>query len=111
VIPFFAFPVAVRRITYTTNAIEALNAKLRRAVQTRGHFPTDEASTKLLYLVLRQMAGEWKMPSREWSQAKTKFAIMFDGRFVNAGWAIRLHTQNSRQSPIRLMLRKLCKTA
>lgn len=84
VIPFFAFPEAVRRIIYTTNAIEALNAKLRRAVRTRGHFPSDEAATKLLYLVLRQVAVEWKMPPREWSQAKTQFAIMFDERFVNA---------------------------
>jgi len=84
VIPFFAFPVAVRRIIYTTNAIEALNAKLRRAVRTRGHFPTDEAATKLLWLVLRQVAGEWKMPPREWSEAKTQFAIMFDERFVTA---------------------------
>ena len=84
VIPFFAFPVAVRRIIYTTNAIESLNAKLRRAVRTRGHFPTDEAATKLLYLVLRQVAGEWKMPPREWCEAKTQFAIMFDDRFVRA---------------------------
>jgi putative transposase len=82
VIPFFAFPEAVRRIVYTTNAIEALNAKLRRAVKIRGHFPTDEAATKLIYLVLRQAAGEWKMPPREWSQAKTQFAIMFEDRFL-----------------------------
>lgn len=54
VIPFFAFPEAVRRIIYTTNAIEALNAKLRRAVRVRGHFPTDESAFKLLFLVLRQ---------------------------------------------------------
>src|SRR6202162_832755 len=73
VIPFFAFPEAVRRIIYTTNAIEALNAKLRRAVRTRGHFPTDDAATKLLFLVLRQAAGEWKMPPREWFEAKTQF--------------------------------------
>jgi putative transposase len=84
VIPFFAFPEAVRRIIYTTNAIEALNAKLRRAVRTRGHFPTDDAATKLLFLVLRQAAGEWKMPPREWCEAKTQFAIMFDERFVQA---------------------------
>jgi len=84
VIPFFAFPVAVRRIIYTTNAIEALNAKLRRAVKTRGHFPTDEAAIKLLYLVLRDVIAEWKMPPREWCEAKTQFAIMFDGRFVTA---------------------------
>src|SRR6476659_9174943 len=84
VIPFFAFPIAVRRIIYTTNAIEALNAKLRRAVKTRGHFPTDDAAVKLLYLVLRQVAADWKMPPREWSEAKTQFAIMFDARFVTA---------------------------
>src|SRR5271165_5019047 len=84
VIPFFAFPVAVRRIIYTTNAIESLNAKLRRAVRTRGHFPTDEAAIKLLYLVLRKVAQTWKMPPREWCEAKTQFAIMFDDRFVKA---------------------------
>ncbi len=72
VVPFFAFPEAVRRITYTTNAIEALNAQLRRAVRTRGHFPTDDAAMKP-YLVLRQVAGEWKMPPREWCEAKTQF--------------------------------------
>jgi putative transposase len=55
----------VRRIIYTTNAIEVLNAKLRRAVRARGHFPTDEAATKLLFLVLRNAAEEWKMPPRE----------------------------------------------
>src|SRR5277367_296054 len=58
VIPFFAFPEAVRGIIYTTNAIEALNAKLRRAVRTRGHFPIDDAATKHLFLVLRQAAGQ-----------------------------------------------------
>ena len=81
-IPFFAFPEAVRKIIYTTNAIEALNAKLRRAVKIRGHFPNDEAATKLIYLVLRDTAAEWKMPSREWNEAKTQFAIMFEERFV-----------------------------
>ena len=74
----------MRRTIYTTNAIESLNAKLRRAVRTRGHFPTDEAAMKLLYLVLRQAAGEWKMPPREWCEAKNQFAIMFEGRFVRA---------------------------
>jgi putative transposase len=84
VIPFFAFPEAVRRIIYTTNAIEALNSKLRRAVRTRGHFPTDDAATKLLYLCLNRAAAEWKRPPREWSEAKTQFAIMFNERFVTA---------------------------
>src|SRR6188768_1047335 len=62
VVPFFAFPEGVRRIIYTTNAIEALNAKLRRAVRTRGHFPNDDAAMKLLYLVLDRQADEWKRP-------------------------------------------------
>jgi putative transposase len=84
VIPFFAFPEAVRRIIYTTNAIEALNSKLRRAVRARGHFPTDDAATKLLYLSLNRAAAEWKRPPREWSEAKTQFAIMFNERFVNS---------------------------
>src|SRR4051794_17495823 len=62
VVPFFAYPESVRRIIYTTNQIEALNSKLRRAVRTRGHFPNDEAAIKLLYLVLNHAAEEWKRP-------------------------------------------------
>ena len=84
VIPFFAFPEGVRRIIYTTNAIEALNSKLRRAVRTRGHFPSDDAAMKLLYLVLNHAAAEWKRPPREWAEAKTQFAVMFNDRFVNS---------------------------
>ena len=86
IIPFFAFAPAVRKIVYTTNAIEALNAKLRRAVRARGHFPSDEAATKLIFLVLRQVAQQWKMPPREWAEAKTQFAIMFGDRFVRTSW-------------------------
>jgi putative transposase len=82
VIPFFAFPEGVRRIIYTTNAIEALNSKLRRAVRTRGHFPGDDAAMKLLYLVLNHAAEEWKRPPREWFEAKTQFAVIFGDRFV-----------------------------
>ena len=82
VIPFFAFPEPVRRIIYTTNAIEALNSKLRRAVRARGHFPNDEAATKLLYLALNRAAQDWKRPPREWTEAKTQFAVMFGERFV-----------------------------
>lgn len=84
VIPFFAFPDAVRRIIYTTNAIEALNSKLRRAVRARGHFPSDEAATKLLYLILNRSEKEWKMPPREWSMAKAQFAVIFGERFIKA---------------------------
>jgi putative transposase len=81
VIPFFAFPDDVRRIVYTTNAIESLNAKLRRAVRTRGHFPTDESAMKLLYLVLNLASKEWKMPPREWGMARAQLAILFEDRF------------------------------
>ena len=84
VIPFFAFPKEVRRLVYTTNAIEALNSKLRRAVRARGHFPTDEAAMKLLFLVLNRSEKEWTMPAREWSMAKAQFAVMFGERFSKA---------------------------
>ena len=84
VVPFFAFPADVRRIIYTTNAIEALNAKLRRAVRTRGHFPTDDSALKLLFLVLNLAEKEWRMPPREWAMAKAQFAILFDERFQAA---------------------------
>jgi putative transposase len=82
VIPFYAFPSEVRRIIYTTNSIEALNAKLRRAVRARGHFPTDEAALKLLFLILNRTMKEWKMPAREWTAAKAQFAILFEDRFT-----------------------------
>jgi putative transposase len=81
VIPFFAFPTDVRRIIYTTNAIEALHAKLRRAVRTRGHFPSDDSALKLLFLVLNLAEREWRMPPREWAMAKAQFAILFEERF------------------------------
>jgi putative transposase len=82
VVPFYAFPAEVRRIVYTTNAIEALHAKLRRAVRARGHFPHDDAVLKLLFLVLNLAAKEWRMPAREWTAAKAQFAILFEDRFA-----------------------------
>jgi len=84
VIPFYAFPGEVRRILYTTNAIEALNSKLRRAVRARGHFPSDEAATKLLFLVLNRSENKWIMPPREWAMAKSQFAVLFGERFTSA---------------------------
>ncbi len=84
VIPFFAFPDDVRRIIYTTNSIESLNAKLRRAVRTRGHFPNDDSALKLLFLVLNLAEREWKMPPREWVMAKAQLAILFEDRFTLA---------------------------
>lgn len=84
VIPFYAFPTEVRRILYTTNAIEALNSKLRRAVRARGHFPTDEAAMKLLFLVLNRSEKQWKMPPTTWAMAKAQFAVLFGERFTRA---------------------------
>ncbi len=81
VVPFFAFPRELRRIIYTTNAIESLNSKLRTSVRSRGHFPNDEAAVKMLYLVLRRVNQNWKMPQREWTAARTQFAILFGERF------------------------------
>jgi putative transposase len=84
VIPFFAYPPEVRTIIYTTNAIESLNMRLRKIVKNRGHFPTDEAATKLLFLALRNIEKDWKMAPRTWKQAANQFAIMFGERFTNA---------------------------
>lgn len=84
VVPFFAFPEEVRRIVYTTNQIEALNSKLRRAVRARGHFPSDDAAMKLLFLVLNRAEKEWKMAPREWAMAKAQFAILYGERFTRA---------------------------
>jgi putative transposase len=82
VIPFFAYPLEVRKIIYTTNAIESLNSQLRRSVRTRGHFPSEEAAMKLLYLQLREISKDWKMPPREWYAAKAQFSLLFADRFV-----------------------------
>ncbi len=81
VIPFFAYPPEVRKMIYTTNAIESLNAKLRRSVRIRGHFPNDQAAMKLIWLQLREITKNWKMPPREWSAAKAQFAVVFGDRF------------------------------
>ena len=78
--PFFAFPIEVRRIIYTTNAIESLNYQLRKIIKSKGHFPSDEAATKLLYLALRNAEKKWKVPPRTWKSALNQFAIHFEGR-------------------------------
>lgn len=84
VIPFFSYPPAVRKIVYTTNAIESLHMQLRKIVKNRGHFPSDEAASKLLYLALRNIEKDWKMPPVTWKQAANQFAILFGERFTNA---------------------------
>lgn len=81
VIPFFAYPQDVRRMIYTTNAIESLNSTIRRSVRARGHFPSEEAAMKLIWLQLRQVTKDWKMPAREWHAARAQFGLMFGDRF------------------------------
>jgi putative transposase len=82
VIPFFAFAPEVRNIVYTTNAIESLHSQIRKAVRGRGHFPSDEAATKLIWLVLRNITIRWKNPPISWHAAKTQLALQFEDRFV-----------------------------
>ncbi|KJK07905.1 transposase [Burkholderiaceae bacterium 16] len=82
VIPFFAFPPAIRKIIYTTNAIESINAQLRKIIKTRGHFPSDEAATKLLWLALRNITGKWGSATHDWKAAMNQFAILYEDRFT-----------------------------
>lgn len=82
VIPFFAFPPEVRRVIYTTNAIESVNARLRKSLKTRGHFPTDDAATKLIWLALRNITEDWGRAANNWKTAMNQFAILFEDRFT-----------------------------
>lgn len=82
VIPFFAFPPAVRKLIYTTNAIESLHSQLRKIIKTRGHFPSDEAATKLIWLVLRNIGRDSGRSVREWREAMNQFAIAYGDRFT-----------------------------
>lgn len=84
VIPFFAFPPPIRRIIYTTNAIESINARLRKIVKTRGHFPSDDAATKLLWLALRNITADWGRAARDWKEAMNQFAILYEDRFIRS---------------------------
>src|SRR5438270_5319164 len=82
VIPFFAFPPEVRRVIYTTNALESVHSQLRKILKTRGHFPNDEAATKLLWLALRNITATWVRGARTWKEAMNQFAILYADRFT-----------------------------
>ena len=84
VIPFFAFSPEVRRIIYTTNAIESLHMQLRKIIKTRGHFPSDEAATKLLWLAIRNVLAKAVRPAYDWKAAMNQFAVLFGERFTLA---------------------------
>ena len=82
VIPFFAFPPEVRRVIYTTNAIESVNARLRKIIKTRGHFPSDDAATKLIWLALRNITEDWGRAAHNWKSAMNQFSILYEDRFT-----------------------------
>ena len=82
VIPFFAVPPAIRRVLYTTHALESVHARLRKILKTRGHFPTDEAATTLIWLALRNITAGWWRAANYWHLAMNQFAILYDDRFT-----------------------------
>ena len=84
VIPFFAFPPQIRRVIYTTNAIESINARLRKIIKTRGHFPSDDAAAKLIWLALRNITADWGRAAPSWKEAMNQFAILYEERFTQA---------------------------
>lgn len=82
VIPFFAFPPEIRKVIYTTNAIESLHARLRKIIKSRSHFPSDDAATKLIWLALRNITAEWKNAAHDWKHAMNQFAVLYPERFA-----------------------------
>lgn len=84
IIPFFDYPPEIRKVIYTTNAIESINMSLRKVIKTRSSFPTDEAVTKLFYLALRNISKKWTMPIRDWKAALNRFSIQFEERISSS---------------------------
>ena len=82
IIPFFDYPPEIRRIIYTTNAIESVNMSLRKITKNRGSFPSDEALSKLFYLALMNISKKWTMPLHDWKAALNRFSIQFEDRML-----------------------------
>ena len=80
IIPFFAYPPAIRRVIYTTNAIESIQAQLRKVTSNRGAFPNPEAVRKVLYLAIERISKRWKRPIKDWVAALNHFSVVFEGR-------------------------------
>ena len=80
VIPFFGYPAPIRKVIYTTNAVESLNAQLRKVTKKRGAFPTDDSVRKVLYLAITRASKRWTMPIQDWPAALNYFSIVFEGR-------------------------------
>ena len=82
IIPFFAYPPEIRKVIYTTNAIESLNMSLRKITKNRGAFPNDDALLKLFYLAMQNISRKWTLPIRDWKAALTRFSIQFEDRMI-----------------------------
>ena len=78
--PFFEYPPEIRKVIYTTNAIESVNMSLRKITKNRGSFPSDDALLKLFYLALNNISKKWTMPIRDWKAALMRFTIQFEER-------------------------------
>jgi putative transposase len=87
VIPFYDWPPEIRKMIYTTNAIESLNMQLRKVLKNRGHFPSEEAAGKLIYLALRNIVQQWKRPPAHWGAAAHQLALKYGERFISPPWA------------------------
>lgn len=83
VIPFYDYPPEIRKMIYTTNAIESLNMQVRKVIKNRGHFPNEEAASKLIYLALRNIVKQWKKPPTHWGAAAHQFALKFGERYIS----------------------------
>ena len=99
VVPFFAFAPAIRKMIYTTNAVEALNRSLRKIIKTRGSFPTDDAASKLLYLAIKNAGLRWRR-GVEWTSAMGQFAIRFGHRFPGSARCPRKPITSPSQRPL-----------
>ncbi len=80
--PFFDYPADIRKVIYTTNAIESVNMSLRKVTKTRGPFPPDDAVSKLSHLAMNNMSQKWTKPIRDWNAALNRFAMQFDERML-----------------------------
>lgn len=99
--PFFAFPPEIRRIVYTTNAIESIHMRLRKIIKTRGHFPSDEAATKLIWPALRNIAADWGRAAKEWKAAMNQFALLYADRFHARPRKMRSDLPTASRAPVR----------
>jgi Transposase and inactivated derivatives len=78
--PFFKFPATIRKVIYTTNAIESLNFSVRKITKNRQSFPSADAAMKLLFMALQNISKRWTMPIRDWGSAMNQFAILYGDR-------------------------------